>query len=75
MGKAWYPQRNPRALLSEKKGRCGEPHLLILADHGKEGADQMGWSPEDRTRTKEYNQKGGFGPHTEEFTNNQNFQK
>lgn len=32
-----------------KEGRCGERHLLILAGHGKEGADWMSWFPEDRT--------------------------
>lgn len=51
-----------------------EPDLLIPAGHGR-GADQMGWSPEDRTGTREYNQKEGFSLHTKEFANDQNFQK
>lgn len=39
MGKLWDPQKKPGALLSEAKGGCGEPRLLVPTGRGKEGVD------------------------------------
>lgn len=52
-----------------EEGRCGEPHLWVLADYGKEGADWMGrvsrrWNQNKGVKSKG---KGDFGPHTKEF--------
>lgn len=53
-GEDMEPSEETRGAIIRKKrrgkeGRCGDRHLLIVAGHGKEGADWMSWFPEDRT--------------------------